>query len=261
MPTAAHKAAISFGLVYIPVALYTATQENKVSFNQLHSDSNARIRYKKVRDDTGEEVSSGEIVKGYQYAKDQYVVLTDDEIERMKTPKDKEITIMQFVPLGSIDPLYYEKSYYVVPEGSDKAYNLLLSAMKQQQVMAVARTVLGTSETMLTLSPRDEGIICETLHFYSEVKPMPKAIAKSDISKEEMNMGIMLIDSMRGEFQPENYKDEYAERLKEAIQSKIEGREFVTARAEAAPNSVVNLMDALQRSLVYTKAPKLFGVQ
>lgn len=260
MAAAAHKAAISFGLVYIPVALFTATQENKVSFNQLHKDSNARIRYKKVRDDTGEEVSSESIVKGYQYAKNQYIVLTNDDIERMKTPKDKAITIIQFVPIGSIDPLYYEKSYYVVPEGSDKAYNLLLSAMKQQQVMAVARTVLGTSETMLTLSPRDEGIVCETLHFYSEIKPMPKSIAKWEISDAEMNMGVMLIDSMRGEYQPENYRDEYAERLKEAIQSKIEGRESVTAQT-GAPNNVVNLMDALQRSLEHTRAPKLFGTQ
>lgn len=260
MPAAAHKAAISFGLVYIPVALFTATKENRVSFNQLHADSNARVRYKKIREDTGEEVTSKDIVKGYEYSKGQYIVLTDDEIERMKTPKDKAITILQFVPRGSIDPLYYEKSYYVVPEGSDKAYNLLLSAMQQQNVMAVARTVLGTSETMLTLSPHNDGIILETLHFYSEVKPMPKSIAKSEISDAEMKMGVMLIDSMRGEYQPENYRDEYADRLKEAIQSKIEGRESVAAQT-GAPNNVVNLMDALQRSLEHTRAPKLFGTQ
>lgn len=261
MPAAAHKAAISFGLVYIPVALFTATQENRISFNQLHKDSHARIRYKKVREDTGSEVSSDEIVKGYQYAKDQYVVLTDEELEKMKTPKDRAITIQQFVPKGSIDPIFFEKSYYVVPEGSDKAYNLLLTSMQKKEVIAVAQTVLGTKETMLVLSTNSEGIVIETLFYLNEIKAMPKSIMHTEVTEAEVNMAAMLIDAMIGEYRPELYKDQYESRLLEAITNKIEGREFVSAEKPETPNNVINLMDALQRSIDAHKKPDLAGVR
>lgn len=248
MPAAAHSGAIAFGMVYIPIKLYTAISEGGVRFNQLHAGSGSRIKYKKVREDTGEEVSAQEIVKGYEYEKGKYVVLTLDEIERMKTPRDKAITILHFAPRGSIDPLYYDKSYYAVPDGSDKAYGLLREAMQQQNVVAIAKTVLGTKETLLALSATNDGIMAETLHFYNEIKPMPKPMIAVQSTQAEQNMAQMLVQSMTQPFRPTAYHDEYEARVMEAIQQKINGREIVAAQS-GQQNNVIDLMDALQRSL------------
>lgn len=248
MPAAAHSGAIAFGMVYIPVKLYTAVSEGGVRFNQLHAQSGSRIKYKKVREDTGEEVAQGDIVKGYEYEKGKYVVLTPDEIERMKTPKDKAITILHFTPRGSIDPLYYEKSYYTVPDGSDKAYGLLREAMLQQSVVAIAKTVLGTKETLLALSATSDGIMAETLYYYNEIKPMPKPMIAVQSTQAEQNMAKMLVQSMTQPFRPTAYHDEYEARVMEAIQRKINGQEVVSAQTGQQSN-VIDLMDALQRSL------------
>ena len=246
MPATAHKGAIQFGLVYIPVSLHTAIAEGGVSFNQLHKISHARIRYKKIREDTGQEVNSDEIVKGYQYEPGKYVVLTDDEIERMKTDKDKSISILQFVQRGSIASVYFDKSYYLTPDGSNKAFELLRAAMEQENVMAVARTVIGTKETMLTISPMRFGLLLETLFFMDEVKPVPQAV-QVDISANELQMARMLIQNMKGSYQPELYHDTYEQKLREAISRKINGQEIV-APTERESN-VVDLMEALQKSL------------
>lgn len=258
MPAAAHKGAIAFGLVYIPVSLYTAVSEGGVSFNQLHKDSMARIRYKKVRADTGEEVPPEQIVRGYQYERDRYVVLTDEEIEAVKTPKDKTITILHFAPNGSIDPIYYDKTYYAAPDGADKAYALLREAMERQNVVAVAKTVLGTRESLLCLSPGHEGIIVETLHYMSEIKSVPKAFVQPELTEAERSMAAALIQAMTGPFQPEQYRDEYEVRLRAAIEGKINGQEVAAAQPQQAGN-VIDLMEALQRSLAQ-KAPEKAGV-
>ena len=248
MPGAAKKGAIQFGLVYIPVSMYTTVSEGRTSFNQLHKDSHARIRYKKVREDTGQEVSSEEIVKGYQYQPGKYVVLTDDEMERMKTAKDKAITILQFVPRESINPVFYDKAYYLTPDGSDKAYALLHAAMAQENVMAVARTVLGTSETMLAITPMGNGsLLMETLYYMEEVKPIPQPIGQMPVNDSELKMARMMVQGMKGTFQPEQYHDTYAQRLQEAISRKIQGQEVVAPQENVS--SVADLMDALQRSL------------
>lgn len=228
MPAAAHSGAIAFGLVYIPIKLYTAVSEGGIRFNQLHAASGSRIKYKKVREDTGVEGRPQEIVKGYEYEKGKYVVITPEEIERMKTPRDKAITILHFTPRSSIDPLYYDKAYYAVPDGSDKAYGLLRDAMLQQNVVAIAKTVLGTKETLLALSATSEGIIAETMHFYTEVKPMPKSVIA--------------------------VRDEYEGRVMEAIQRKINGQEVISAQIGEKSN-VIDLMDALQRSLQQQGVP------
>ena len=249
MPAAAHRGAIAFGMVHIPVSLYTAISTNSVSFNQLHRDSHARIRYKKVREDTGQEVAPEEIVKGYQYEPGRYIVLTENELELMKTEKDKAITILQFIKMGSIDPIYFEKTYYVTPDsGSDKAYALLLSAMEQENVAAIAKTVLGTKETLLAISPLRGCLVAVTLYYQEEVKPIPQAIGSYQISAAEMNMAKMLVQAMTGQFQPEQYHETYAQRLRDAIQQKISGGQFILPRQEEQGN-VINLMDALQRSI------------
>ncbi len=257
MPAAAHKGAIQFGLVYIPVSLHTAVSTNDISFNQLHRDSHARIRYKKVREDTGQEVSTDEIVKGYQYEPGKYVVLTEAELEQMKSEKDRAITILQFVNRDSIQPVYFEKAYYVTPDsGSDKAYSLLLAAMEQENVVAIAKSVLGTKETMMALSPLRGCILLETLYYQEEIKPVPQALGSFQISDREMNMAKMLISSMTSTFQPEQYHETYAQRLKDAIQQKISGRQFVSPRQEQEDN-VINLMDALAKSI--QQRPRMWG--
>lgn len=248
MPSVAKKGAIQFGLVYIPVNLYTTVTEGRTSFNQLHRDSHARIRYKKVREDTGQEVSADEIVKGYQYEPGKYVVLSDDELEKMKSAKDKAINILQFVPHDSINPVFYDKTYYITPDGSDKAYALLHAAMIQENVMAVARTVMGTSETMLTITPMGNGsLLMETLYFINEVKPVPQPVGRTDVNEAELMMARQMIGALKGNYQPEQYRDTYMEKLHSAILGKIQGREAVEPGENAM--GAADLMDALKLSL------------
>ena len=255
MPTAAHKGAIAFGLVYIPVSLYTAVRETGISFNQLHAPSMARIKYLKVRADTGEVVPPEQIVRGYQVEKDKYAVLSEGELESLKTEKDKNITILHFAPSGTIDPIYFDKPYYAAPEGSDKAFALLREAMLRKNVVAVAKTVLGTKETLLTLNATDDGILVMTLHYQGEIKPMVKPLGKVALSEAELNMAQALIQSMNGMFQPADYHDEYEARLRDAIAKKIQGQEV--ARAPSVQQGTVgDLMDALKRS-VEQRQPQL----
>lgn len=254
MPAAAHKGAIAFGMVYIPVSLFTATSDTGVSFNQLTGDGKSRIQYKKVRADDGREVAPAEIVRGYQYEKDKYVIISDDEIERLKTPQDKSIKILHFCPLGTVPSIFFEKTYYAVPDGSDKAYALLLAAMREEQRMAIATTVLGTKETLLALLPDENGMIVETLHYLEEIKAMPKPIMVPQLSPQEMDMAKLLIRSMDKAFEPALYEDTYRARLLSAIQAKIQGQEIVSPKDKATGN-VIDLMEALQQSLAVQGTP------
>lgn len=253
MPAAAHKAAIAFGLVYIPVALYTAVSDTGISFNQLSADGKSRIQYKKVRVDNGQEVSANEIVKGYQYEKDKYVILTNDEIERMKSKKDKAISIIHFCPLESVPSIYFEKTYYVVPDGGDKAYALLLAAMREEQKMAIATTVIGTKETLIALLPTENGLMAETMHYLQEIKPIPKPVMMPQLSAQELTMAKTLIQAMDRAFDPAMYHDTYQKKLMDAIQAKIQGQEI------AAPNEeqpgVIDLMEAMKTMLAQQGQP------
>lgn len=265
MPAAARKAAISFGMVYIPVSLYTAVQEKGISFNQLTPDG-VRVRQKKVREDTGAEVSGSEIVKGYEYARGQYVVITDDEMERIKSERDKSINILHFTTPESIPSVYFDKSYLIAPDGSDKAYELLRRAMLERGVIAIARAVLWSKETMMALIPEENGIRMQTLFYKNQIKYVPMAGRRTEVSEAELNMGKMLVDSMVRPYQPELYQDEYEEKLLAAIQRKVDGQEIIAAPQQRESN-VINLMEALQRSLTQRgvrlsdKAPELAGIR
>lgn len=247
MASVSHKGAISFGLVHIPVALYTATREGGISFNQLHRETHERIHYKKVTD-SGEEVKPEDIVKGYEYEKGKYVVLTDEEIESMKTEQDKTIKILLFSDRDDIDTIYYEKAYYAIPDGSDKAFELLRRAMLDAGKIAIASTVMGTKETLMALVPTRSGILAETMFYADEIKPMPKAYTQSEPEQSEMEVAKMLIDTMTKPFEAGNYRDEYQARLQEAIARKING-DTVTVPEKPHDNNVINLMDALKASL------------
>ena len=253
------KSAISFGLVHIPISLHTATQDTDVSFNQLHKADNSRIRYKKTCGHCGGEVKSEDIVKGFQYDKDQYVIVTDDDFENIKTEKQRTMQILHFTTLDSISPVYYDKTYHALPElGGEKAFELLRTAMMQEQVVAVAKTVLGTKETLLTLIPREDGLLAQTMFYADEVKDLPQSYTKPGVAEAELAMAKQLITSMVKPFAPEEYKDEYQERLRELIAAKIAGKEVVSAAPDDQPGSgnVIDLMEALRASIEQNNSGK-----
>lgn len=249
-----HRGAISFGMVHIPVGLYTATQDNDIHFNQLCKEDGSRVKYKKVCAGCGKEISSGDIVKGFEYEKGKYVTLTDDDFEKAKSEKDKTIHILHFTDLHNIRPIYFDKTYHAVPEqGGDKAFELLRRAMKDENKIAVAKTVMGTKEKLLALIPTDDGILIETLFFAEEVKEAPKEATHPAIQEAELTMAKTLVNAMVQPFQPEQYKDEYKAKLWDIINQKIQGKE-ITAPAENIQVNVIDIMEALKQSLARVNA-------
>lgn len=248
-----YKGAITFGLVYIPITLSLSIKEHDIGFNMLEKKTKSRVKYKKTCVDCNDkEVKNEDIVKGYQYDKDKYVVFTNEDFEKIKTPKDKNITIEQFVNLDEIDPIYFDKAYYVKPVGADKAFHVLLKAMETEKKAGIAKTVLGTKETLILLRVRNGVMLVNTLYFEAEVQKTPE-ISKQKISKQELDLAKNLINQMSGKFEPAKYKDEYFIRLQKAIKRKIAGNEIVESKDEKQPVKIINLMEALQKSLVTSK--------
>ena len=251
----ANKTVISFGLVAIPVAMYTAVQDNDIHFNQLHKEDESRIRYKKVCAHCEKEVKQEDIIKGYQYDKDHYVTVTDEELETIKTAKDKSIQILHFANLNQISPIYYDKAYNVLPEkGGNKAFELFRVALLEQQKIAIGKTVLGTKEKLLAIIPREDGIIIQTMFFEDEIKEIPKSYQKPDVGNEELKMAKLLIDSMDTPFEPNDYQNEYQTKLKQLLDDKVAGKEIVAPK-ETTRTNVIDLMDALKQSVEQTKKP------
>jgi DNA end-binding protein Ku len=190
----AHRTVISFGLVAIPVALYTAIQDNDIHFNQLHKEDHARIRYRKNCAHCGKEITSEDIVKGYEYEKDQYVVVTDDEIEKIKTEKERSIQILHFAKINQISPVYYEKTYQAIPEaGGEKAFELLRSALMAEQKIAIGKTVLGSKGTLMAVIPRENGILITTMYYQDDIKELQKSYQKPEASEAELRLARQLI--------------------------------------------------------------------
>lgn len=244
-----HRGAISFGMVHIPVGLYTATQDNDIHFNQLCKTDGSRVKYKKVCASCGKEVGSKDIVKGFEYEPNKYVTLTDEDFEKAKSEKDKSIQILHFTDLQNVHPIYFDKTYHAIPEqGGDKAYELLRRAMLEEKKIAIAKTVLGTKEKLLALIPTEHGLLVETLFFADEIKDAPKEPANVQVADAELQMAKTLIGAMVKPFEPEQFKDEYREKLWEIINGKIQGKEIVVSD-DTVEYNVINLMDALKQSL------------
>lgn len=244
-----HRGAISFGLVHIPVGLYTATQDHDIHFNQLCKEDGSRVKYKKVCANCGKEVGADDIVKGFEYEKGKYVLLTNDDFENAKSEKDRTIHILHFTDLQDIRPIYCDKTYHAVPEqNSDKAFELLRRAMLKENKVAVAKTVMGTKEKLLALIPTEDGILIETLFFADEVKDAPRELSHPEVQDAELQMASTLIQAMAKDFHPEEYKDEYQARLWEIISQKIKGKEIQPA-ADSVEINVIDIMDALKQSL------------
>lgn len=250
------KSVITFGMVAIPIGMQTTVQDNDIHFNQLHKGDNSRIRYKKTCAHCGKEVKAEDIVKGYEYDKDKYVVVTDDEIEKIKTEKEKSIQILHFAQLNQISPVFYEKTYQATPEaGGEKAFELLRSALMGEQKIAIGKTVMGTKDTLMAIIPREDGVLISTMFYADDIKGLQKQYAKPDISEQELNMAKMLINSMDTPFDPSKYKDEYQGRLHELIETKISGKEVV-APEEEGEGKVIDLMEALKASVEKAKKNK-----
>lgn len=250
----AHKGSISMGMVLIPVGLYKTTVDNDIHFNQLEKESKARIKYKKYCSHCGKEVKAEDIIRGYEYEKDKYVVMTDDELERIKTKKDKTIHILQFAKMSEVNMIYYEQDYYAIPEtGAEKAFELLRQSLLLEKKVAIAKTVMGTNEKLLVLYPLKNGMIVKTLFYNDEIAAVPKQVPKMKLSEQELEMARMLIQNMTQPFDAESYRDEYQARLRDAIMKKIQGQEIVTADT-SGPDNVIDLMEALQKSLEQTKS-------
>lgn len=249
------KVAISFGLVYIPVNLTVAVKNNDIGFNMIDKNTMSRIKYKKTCVDCNEkEVKNEDIVRGYQYEKDKYVIFTDKDFEKLKTEKDKTIAIEQFVNLNEVDPIYLNKSYYVTPNGADKAFNLLMQAMKKQNKAGIAKTVLGSKESLILLRVSENKMMLNTMFFAEEIVAPPE-IKSATNNNKEIALAETLINQMSGKFEIEKFKDEYTARVKSAIKSKIDGGHIVAPK-QARPTKIINIMEALQKSLKPSKPKK-----
>jgi len=251
--------AISFGLVNVPVKLYSAVSRKTVRFNQLNAETGNRIQQKRVDPETGEEVPYEQIVKGYELTKDRYVVITPDELDALDPEKTRTVDIEDFVDLDEIDPVYYDHPYYLVPDkGAAKAYGLLLGAMKQANKVAIARVVLRSKEQLVAIRPAGDVLMMETMLFHDEVVPshdiedLPegKDLKATD---RELKMAQQLIDSLTSEFDPTAYRDEYREKVLELIEMKASGQEIAVQPEAPEPAKVPDLMAALEASLAAVK--------
>jgi DNA end-binding protein Ku len=247
------KGAISFGLVSIPVKLYSATEEKDVSFHQVHRDDGGRIRYKRVCQIDGEEVPYSDIAKGYELPSGEVVVLTDDDFADLPLSTSRAIDVLEFVPLEQVDPLYFSKSYYLEPDAAGaKPYVLLREALEKSGRVALVKIALRQRESLATLRVRDGVFVLEMMLWPDEIREPEFGFLDEDIEvrAQELKMAESLIDSLSGDFQPEQYGDNYREALQALIEAKVEGREVVQpAEPAAETGTVVDLMAALRASV------------
>jgi DNA end-binding protein Ku len=259
MPRSIWSGAISFGLVNVPIKLYSAVSRKTVRFNQLNRETGNRIMQKRVDPETGEEVAYDDIVKGYELTKDRYVVITPEELDALDPERTRTIDIEDFVDLEEIDPVYYDHPYYLVPDkGAAKAYGLLLGAMKESGKVAIARVVIRSKEQLVAIRPAGDVLMMETMLFHDEVVPahdiedLPEG-KELKATDRELKMAQQLIDSLSSEFDPTSYHDEYREKVLELIERKASGEEIAVQPEAPKPAKVPDLMAALEASLAAVK--------
>src|SRR5436305_12260177 len=247
------KGSISFGLVSIPVKLYSATEERDVSFHQVHRDDGGRIRYKRVCQTDGEEVQYSDIAKGYELPSGEVVVLTDEDFADLPLRTSRSSDVLEFVPLEQVDPLYFAKSYYLEPDGAGaKPYVLLREALEASGRVALVKIALRQRETLATLRVRDGVFVLEMMLWPDEIREPAFGFLDDDIDvrPQELQMAQSLIETMAGDFQPDQYTDNYREALQSLIEAKVAGREVVApAETTADTGTVVDLMAALRASV------------
>ncbi|GAC1324421.1 MAG: Ku protein [Thermoleophilaceae bacterium] len=253
MPRSIWTGAISFGLVNVPVKLYSAVSKKTVRFHQLHDADGVRLQQKRICPADGEEVPYENVVKGYEITPEQYVVVTQEELDALDPAKTKTIDIEDFVDLAEIDPIYYDHAYYLLPDrGAAKAYKLLLTAMADAQKVAIARVVIRTKEQLVAIRPSGELLAMTTMNFADEVIPHDRFDElpgeEVETAKREIDMARQLIESLTAEFEPGRYHDTYRERVLDLVERKAEGKEIAVQPVEE-PQEVPDLMAALEASV------------
>lgn len=241
------KTAISFGLVHIPVELNPVIKNNDTSFNMLHKKCLNRIKYQKVCPYCKTEVETKDLVKGYEYSKDEYVIFDDNDFDKLKTDNDTSMEIIAFVNLREVDPVYFDKSYYLSTKGNNKAFSLFKKALEKENKVAIAKTVLRDKSYYMLLRFGKGNILANTLYYEEEIF-IDENSTKDEFNKQEMDLAIKLINSMSDTFKPETYKDDYQDKIKEAISLKIDGKEIKKKRSKKQEN-VKDLMEALEKSI------------
>ena len=251
------RGAITFGLISIPVRLYSAVENKNLKFNLLHEKDGGRIKYQRTCAKCGEEVTWDDIVKGYEYSKDHYVTFTSEEMAALDVDSIKAVDVVSFVPLEKVDPIYFDKTYYVAPETSGlKAYRLLAEALEAEGQVGVAKVTLREREHLATIRLKDGVFVLETMHWPDEIRtPSFEELDKRvEVRDNEVKMARQLIQQLSDEFRPEEFEDEYRLRLQELAEKKVEGREItVSAETEEEPAEVVDLMEALKTSVAQAK--------
>jgi len=247
------KGAISFGLVNVPVKLYTATESNDIKFNFLHASCKTPIKYEKHCPTCDVVVPAEEIVRGYEYEKGRYVIINEQDFEEIAIEQTRTVDIVDFVDLAEIDPIYYAKSYFLTPgDGGQKAYSLLRQAMKDTGKIAIAKVVLRNKQHLAAVRVYQDCLVMETMYFPAEIRS-PQALPELDyevkINPKELNMANDLIENLSEDFEAAKYTDDYRKALRELIEAKIAGKEVATAPALTESGKVIDLMEALRASI------------
>ena len=255
------KGNISFGLVSIPIKLHTATEDKDIKLRTLHKACHAPIKYEKKCTACGNEVAPEEIVKAYEYGKGKYVILDEEDLEKLKKEnEDKAVEIIDFVKMEEIDPIYFEKCYYMSSgEGGNKAYALLREALLETGKVGIAKIIIRSKEQLAVIRVYQNTLVMETIHFPDEVRKVedvPNIPVDNEIAKKELDTAILLIDQLTTEFEPTKYTDNYRTALLELIEMKKQGEEIVTSKDKPKESNVMDLMAALQASIDNTKPEK-----
>ncbi len=255
MARAIWNGSLSFGLVSVPVELFSATEDKTIHFNQFEAGTSDRIRNRRVNERSGEEVAFEDIVKGYDLGGGEYVIVSPDELEALEPGRTRNIEITDFVDLDTVDPVYYQKSYYLSPKGEQavRAYGLLRKAMEQSNKAAVATLVMRGKQYLVAVRPEPRALVLQTMYFADEVRDptveVPGLPAPDEFSARELQTAKMLVESMASAWEPERYHDTYRERVEELVERKRAGEEVVLEAHRAEPTRVVDLMAALEASV------------
>ncbi len=248
------KGAISFGLVNIPIALYPATRTEELKFRLLRTSDHSPVTYKRVAEADGKEVPWDQIVKGYEHEKGKFVILKEEDFQRVDIEATQTVEITRFVKLEEVNPIYFHKPYYMEPQkGGDKAYVLLREALRASGKIAIAKVVIKTRQHLAAVKPQEKGLMLELMHFATELRDVDefKLPATENIGKKELQMATALIDSMSDDWKPEEYVDEYREALEKVIEEKIEKGDKALPKPvrRSKPTNVIDLVSVLQKSL------------
>ncbi|HKF22116.1 MAG TPA: Ku protein [Candidatus Angelobacter sp.] len=257
MASTVWKGHLTFGLLSLPVKLYSAARSESVSFNQLHKTDHSRVKQVLYCQAEDKPIQRSDIVKGYEYEKDKYVVVEDEEIKKVAPKTAKTMEVLEFVKAAEVDPIFLESSYYLAPdEAGEKPYALLFEALKQSGCVGVAKIAMHNREHIVILRPGERGILLHTMYFPDEIRQVEEfRTDTSGVKDNELKLAKTLVESLLAPFEPDKYKDNYRENLMAMIQAKVEGKEIVETAAPTHKAPVIDILEALKMSLAEGKKP------